>query len=59
MHVAFIGLGNVGFPLARNLQSAGHQLTVFDLDQQRAAPLRFLVMLHVASWLDGDRRHNA
>lgn len=39
MRIAFIGLGNVGFPLARNLQKAGHQLTVFDLDPARAAPL--------------------
>jgi 3-hydroxyisobutyrate dehydrogenase len=39
MQIAFIGLGNVGFPLARNLLKAGHQLTVFDLDLQRAAPL--------------------
>ncbi|WP_299393770.1 NAD(P)-dependent oxidoreductase [Pelagibius sp.] len=39
MRIAFIGLGNVGFPLARNLQRAGHDLTVFDLDPARAAPL--------------------
>lgn len=39
MRIAFIGLGNVGFPLARNLQRAGHDLTVFDLDSARAAPL--------------------
>ena len=39
MRVAFIGLGNVGFPLARNLLQAGHQMTLFDLDQARAAPL--------------------
>ncbi|NIA69828.1 NAD(P)-dependent oxidoreductase [Pelagibius litoralis] len=39
MRIAFIGLGNVGFPLARNLLRAGHQLTVFDLDPGRAAPL--------------------
>ena len=39
MRIAFIGLGNVGFPPARNLQRAGHDLTVFDLDAARAAPL--------------------
>lgn len=39
MRIAFIGLGNVGFPLARNLLKAGHDLTVFDLDPQRAAAL--------------------
>ncbi len=39
MRIAFIGLGNVGFPLARNLLKAGHQMTVFDLDPERAKPL--------------------
>ncbi|MBB3065296.1 NAD(P)-dependent oxidoreductase [Limibacillus halophilus] len=39
MKVAFIGLGNVGYPLARNLLKAGHELTVHDLDRERAAGL--------------------
>ena len=30
-HIAFIGLGNMGGPMAKNLLSAGHHLTVFDL----------------------------
>ena len=30
-NVAFIGLGNMGLPMACNLLAAGHQLTVFDL----------------------------
>jgi len=30
-HIAFIGLGNMGAPMALNLVRAGHQLTVFDL----------------------------
>ena len=29
--IAFIGLGNMGAPMAANLVSAGHQVTVFDL----------------------------
>ena len=29
--VAFIGLGNMGGPMARNLLAAGHAVTVFDL----------------------------
>ncbi|EKE84877.1 3-hydroxyisobutyrate dehydrogenase [Idiomarina xiamenensis] len=29
--VAFIGLGNMGGPMAANLAAAGHQVTVFDL----------------------------
>ena len=39
MRIAFIGLGNVGFPLARNLRKAGHEMTVFDLDPGRAGDL--------------------
>lgn len=32
MNVAFIGLGNIGAPMARRLLEAGHELTVFDID---------------------------
>lgn len=31
MRIAFIGLGNMGAPMARNLLKAGHALAVFDL----------------------------
>lgn len=30
-HIAFIGLGHMGLPMARNLLNAGHTLSVFDL----------------------------
>lgn len=30
-HIAFIGLGNMGGPMALNLRKAGHELSVFDL----------------------------
>lgn len=30
-HIAFIGLGNMGGPMALNLLKAGHKLSVFDL----------------------------
>ncbi|KVV51771.1 3-hydroxyisobutyrate dehydrogenase [Burkholderia territorii] len=33
MEIAFIGLGNMGGPMAANLLKAGHALTVFDLDR--------------------------
>ncbi|MCP4328069.1 MAG: NAD(P)-dependent oxidoreductase [Alphaproteobacteria bacterium] len=39
MKIAFIGLGNIGLPLARNLHRAGHDLVVTDLDRQRADAL--------------------
>lgn len=33
MRIAFIGLGNMGAPMARNLIKAGHQLNLFDLNK--------------------------
>ena len=33
MKVAFIGLGNMGGPMALNLHKAGHAVTAFDLNQ--------------------------
>lgn len=32
MRVGFVGLGNIGLPMARNIASAGFALTVFDLN---------------------------
>lgn len=32
--VAFIGLGNMGLPMARNLMAAGHEIRAFDLSAQ-------------------------
>ena len=37
MHIGFIGLGNMGGPMARNLLKAGHELVVFDLNQEAVA----------------------
>ncbi|MEM1383856.1 MAG: 3-hydroxyisobutyrate dehydrogenase [Pseudomonadota bacterium] len=37
--IAFIGLGNMGLPMARNLLAAGHGVTGFDLDPAAAAVL--------------------
>lgn len=39
MKIAFIGLGSIGHPMARNLVKAGHAVTVHDLDRSRAADL--------------------
>ena len=38
--VAFIGLGNMGGPMAANLLKAGHALTVFDLSESACEALR-------------------
>ena len=34
MKIAFIGLGNMGGPMAMNLQKAGHTLSAFDLSKE-------------------------
>lgn len=39
MHIGFLGLGNMGAPMARNLLKAGHRLTVFDLSEAAVAGL--------------------
>jgi 3-hydroxyisobutyrate dehydrogenase-like beta-hydroxyacid dehydrogenase len=42
MEIGFIGLGNMGFPMARRLIEAGHKLTVFDT--QKAAMDRLVAL---------------
>ncbi len=37
--IGFIGLGNMGGPMAKNLLSAGHSLRVFDLSEEALADL--------------------
>jgi 3-hydroxyisobutyrate dehydrogenase-like beta-hydroxyacid dehydrogenase len=39
MDVGFIGLGNMGQPMARRLVEAGHKLTVYDMRNDAVAPL--------------------
>ena len=39
-NVAFIGLGNMGGPMATNLVAAGHSVTVFDLSAEACAQLQ-------------------
>ncbi|WP_105531042.1 3-hydroxyisobutyrate dehydrogenase [Solimicrobium silvestre] len=38
-NIAFIGLGNMGAPMAHNLVKAGHTVTVYDLSQAAVARL--------------------
>lgn len=42
MNIAFIGLGNMGAPMARNLIKAGHSLNLFDLNKDILAELSAL-----------------
>lgn len=39
MKVGFVGLGNMGLPMARHLLEAGHALTVYNRTQAKAEPL--------------------
>jgi 3-hydroxyisobutyrate dehydrogenase-like beta-hydroxyacid dehydrogenase len=39
MRVGFIGLGNMGLPIARNLLKAGHELTVYNRTRSKAEVL--------------------
>lgn len=40
MHIGFLGLGNMGGPMASNLLKAGYQLSVFDLSNQAVNELK-------------------
>ena len=40
MKLAFIGAGNMGLPIARNLLHAGHSLTIYNRTRARVEPLR-------------------
>lgn len=40
MRAGFIGLGNMGTPMARNLLKAGHEITVYNRTRKRAESLR-------------------
>jgi 2-hydroxymethylglutarate dehydrogenase len=42
MHVGFVGTGNMGFPMARNILKAGHELTVWDVRAEATAELERL-----------------
>src|ERR1039458_1326871 len=39
MKLAFVGAGNMGSPMARNLLRAGHQVTVYNRTRAHAEPL--------------------
>ena len=39
MRVGFLGLGNMGEPMAANLLAAGHQVTVWNRTAAKAQPL--------------------
>lgn len=49
MRIGFIGLGNMGGPMALNLAKAGHELTVFDLSSDAIANLQGQAKITVAA----------
>lgn len=49
MRIGFIGLGNMGGPMAINLAKAGHELTVFDLSTEAVANLQEQAQITVAA----------
>src|SRR4029078_8858324 len=49
MEIGFIGLGKMGFPMARRLIEAKHQLTVFDTSKEAVDQLTALGA-HAESW---------
>jgi len=52
MRIGFIGLGNMGGPMALNVLKAGHTMIVTDLWRERAEPHLALG----AAWADTPRR---
>ncbi len=51
MQIGFIGLGTMGASMAANLQRAGHQLVVYDVRREAAAPH----LAAGATWADTPR----
>jgi 3-hydroxyisobutyrate dehydrogenase len=51
MRVGFVGLGNMGFRLAQNVQKRSHELVVHDIDRSKAAAL----VAGGASWADSAK----
>lgn len=47
--IAFIGIGNLGFPIAKNLLKAGYAVTVYNRTRDKALPLEELGAVIAAS----------
>jgi len=55
MKVGFVGLGNMGLPMSRNILAAGHDLVVHDLRRDAAASL----LADGAAWAASPRQAGA
>lgn len=49
--IGFVGVGNMGAPMARNLLKAGHRVRLFDLDAKALAPFREVERAEIAASL--------
>ena len=49
MKIGFIGLGNMGLPMAENLQKEGHEVTGFDIKKNINSKIRisYLSLIHI------------
>lgn len=59
MKIAFLGLGTMGGPMARNLIKGGHELAVFDVAAKALEPFRSLGCRAASSPADAARDANA
>ncbi|HVV68153.1 MAG TPA: 3-hydroxyisobutyrate dehydrogenase [Gammaproteobacteria bacterium] len=57
-HIAFIGLGHMGQPMAQNLLKQGHQVTAYDTVADRITPLTALGATAATSVLDAIKSAN-
>ena len=60
MEIGFIGLGKMGFPMARRLIEAGHQLVVFDQRKEAVDQLRHMAKEKKVTFIYAahDQEHN-
>jgi len=52
MNIGWIGVGNIGLPMARHVVQAGHEITINDLLQDNAQPLLDIG----ATWVDSPQK---
>lgn len=59
MRVGFVGVGNMGGPMSRNLVQAGHDVSTFDLDASRLAATAAFGATAAASAIEAVRNAEA
>ncbi|WP_010502689.1 NAD(P)-dependent oxidoreductase [Paenibacillus elgii] len=58
MEVSFIGLGNMGFPMAQNLLQAGYELIIFNRTPEKAEPLMHQGARYAGTPLEAAKESN-